>query len=506
MANVSTVNQHVVPGSPAAGLSPNDEKKVTGVVATASGVARENLAKPQVSTSAPELQGKVRTLSPEDEQLIAKLKAQNLKEEGQKFFKDTLDALIRKMGGFLSFLTVQSKEFNAEKAKLADPEVAQKWAVARSESKQEASAASVSWAALKEIFSGCMKALRTEMEDMEFQTAFFKEAIPGLNSYTTNTWTYFKPSERYYGAKHILSEIKATLDQRGQQIEKQQSMKLAEKNGEAIAAIIENVASVPNPLNKDLAALAVEVAALKEGVYVLLAALQYSTSVENAQLPKVIYGSHKDALNLHQAEIAQFKIRQEERIAAIDKEIGEGGKQLDEKLRHALLKEKAEITLRWENVQKDEKEIDRVLLLVKGLLKLTDEQLTVTGATFSPAYPKAIGLLNLISSLRSNVVLGNGEESTADLDKKRANHEKDVEKYKRFEEERVKFEGKEGLLEQHMKLASKVQSFIETLTIKMKEVDKIFNFIEVEIKARSKWPEATPPASPAGSPIKNDVK
>ena len=71
--------------------------------------------------------------------------------------------------------------------------------------------------------------MRTAIEDSEFETAFLKEAIPGLNSYTTSTWAYYKPSEKYYGAKRILSETKASLDQRGRQIESQQTGKLAGK-------------------------------------------------------------------------------------------------------------------------------------------------------------------------------------------------------------------------------------------------------------------------------------
>ena len=194
---------------------------------------------------------------------------------------------------------------------------------------------------------------------------------------------------------------------------------------------------MPSSLNKCLTELAVEVTALKEVVYVLHAALQHTTSVEKCSVPKFIYGSHKNSLKLHQDEIALIKTQQEERLAAIDNEIKEGGSSLSEKSREALVKEKAEISLRWENIQKDEKEIVRVLDLVKGLLKLTDEKIPVTGITFSPVYSKAINLLNLISSNRSNVVLGVGEGT---------NHEKDVQKYNRFEEEKIKFEAKDGPL------------------------------------------------------------
>ena len=111
MANVQTANP-VLPASPAPVLSSNDGKKLTGSVETASVVARESLDKQQVSNGSSELHGKFLTLSAVDEQLIAQLKADstNVKKEGQKIFEDTLNAIVRKMGGFLYLLTVRPKD------------------------------------------------------------------------------------------------------------------------------------------------------------------------------------------------------------------------------------------------------------------------------------------------------------------------------------------------------------------------------------------------------------
>ena len=349
---------------------------------------------------------------------------EELTAEIQQCFQAIQDRLIERIAGRHAVLTFHNQQFLAEKGRLEDPNVREKWRLLREKEARKVEECQVNFVALQEVFNQRIAILRKTIQDHQIEGAILKEIMVGKTSWSMAA---LKQSLSYYGVLHRLDESKTELESR--------KTKLGIKVGEARPSVALPTDPQSASLTGKLSDISQNLACLLEQAAVVDETLRRSV-LETAKLsawPKRFYDYLNGELNTWSVAMATLKPDVEARLKALSADM----KGKAEQDKRTMKREQAELTKQWESIQANEREIRKILDYFKKTFALPNEAESSGFADFSPVYKDAINLLTLIASHRERVVNeGAWELFFESHDQRKVSYYKQVDKTAAYEAQR----------------------------------------------------------------------
>jgi hypothetical protein len=337
------------------------------------------------------------------------------------------------------------------------------------------------------LFKERIKIFQDTIRKFTLEMALLNEAIIGNSSYWNSfSFTRLDLGHRY-GATFRLSEIlneKGALETRRTQI----GIKVGEEAGEINEAQDENHSKI----RKSIIKLSQKIDALKEKVLVFNEAMKKDAYLEvyRSDLPKLYYQYQLHQLEDLKKNIETLKTQQESRLQQLDAEIKIEISKPGPKL-FALQQERTEIATRWEKIVVRQGEIIELLNQRKVSFNIPDEGLAerVKLDDFSEEMKQAFELLNRITSLKGDILLGNNWEMFAMDEQRRAAYFKAVNLATALQNEKSDFE--EKTLPARLKVLNTAvgtyKGYITTMQHDMLAIQTHLEILEKEQLNRAKW-------------------
>ncbi len=360
---------------------------------------------------------------------------------------------------------------------------------------------------VKKVYSERITKLQEALEDAKkryaLEQALEKQAIEGNDSYWKNPLSMYSVGR--YGAEFRLGEISHAQDSGALDIRRKN---LGLKKEENSIEITENKQANFSEIQGELAKLSRHISALKEEINVYNNALTQKDTFGYAksELAKTSYLYHRKLAEDLKAKLEDKKINEldiqkglktlaQERLKELDQTIErEKGRPQSSEYLNAKL-ERTEIAKRLEAIETRYLEITKFLEKRKIDFNLTLSETELKNSEpvkieeFSEVQTQAFDLLNRITSLKEDVVLGNHWEQFDSLENRKVIYFQTAQQFEQLKQEKTEFEKKTmparlNLLDTAVKT---YDSYIADMRVDLQIIEKHSESLKQANKERAKW-------------------
>lgn len=436
---------------------------------------------------------KIEELRHDSKESLLRKAISNLTPEFQNYFAGELRDKLQSIGGFHSIFSNDNKRYREEGKNLEKTEVRETYRKLRIDEQEKYRLISTDYESFKKIFSERIAFLEGVITKHSFEIQLLNEMIIGNDSYLKSF--SFSGLGYKYGATHRLWEItheKGALETRKANIglkddDKPIYMAEIEKDKESFFEQIE--------IRNQIADLSRKIDILKERVLVSSGALKrvnYDAMVKS-DFPKLYYRSNRQQLEAISKKIEDLKSLQEKRIEELNSMIERV--KGDPESPHYLgsKQEHAEITKRWEMIDIRLKEVETLLLSRKSYFKLSEDVLNnneeVKVEILSDECDQALSLLDRITSLKEDIVLGNTWEKWANKEERCANYFLAVRETAALKTEKANF--LDNTYSNRLSVLNEAietyHGYIKDLRQGIQAIDNHFEHLAKDNEERAKW-------------------
>lgn len=428
-------------------------------------------------------------LSPE--LLALNEKVSNLSEEAHQEFNTALRETLKMIGGFQSLFSKDNSDYRSEGKNLEKPLVKEKYSALKTRTQDEYRIIDQNYSNFKEIVFKNIGFLNDAIKLHSFEKEALQESTSGNQSYLSSFSIINLKVGYKYGFDFRYWEItnpKGALETRKANIGLKTD---AEKKPEVV--FLEEKETL-NATSKKIITLSLEIDTLKERVLVINESLEKdSKEMIKSDIPKRYYLYQKQQLDALKGQLDELKSAQETRIKELELVIERENVNLEAIPYLNAVREKTEIMKRWEMINLRHDEVLKLLNNRKSVFKLSDETLNskeeVKLDDLSTEYQKAFDLLNRITSLKEDLILGNTWEKWASPGQRETEYFKAVKKTEELKEEKAKFVS-EALPNRVKVLETAVETYrgyIKTLQQGIQAIDEKLSILKIERKERQNW-------------------
>jgi hypothetical protein len=452
--------------------------------------------------------------------LDLKTQVNNLSAEIQELFNKELRENLRKMAGHQIAFSTDNERYQKARAEMGKESVRAQYRELRDRQQAEYRSICDHYERMLTLFNDRIKAVQNAIKNHVLESALLKEIFTGNVSYLSSMSLISLSLGYKYGIPHRLSECTnkdgtGALDIRRERL----GLKLEDKSVEDV----EFSTPIFSDIQRDTAELSRKIDILKEEVTVCNEAMRKEAyrEVSESNLPAIYYLYHHQQLMALRKEIEGekgeketvvvpgLKAKAQDRIKELDKTLDTEKGTPDSELYISALREKTELTTRWEMIELRYKEIVSFLNQRKSDFKLSDKKLEDQQAikleNLSAECATALKLLGRITALKEDTVLSNQWEdlqyaSSAEqkIEKRKVAYFQASKEYSDLAREKSTFET-ETLPKRQEYLASAVDTYreyIRTMQLDMEKMDNHFKLLGQAAQERAKWQVQPLPAKP----------